>query len=81
VLELPGHENVNFNIGAEPFARLNTGVLYTSRLSRDDIDIVQTCGGEETNLHKIAADLAVAIDLQGHGRMIIEWGDVGKPGT
>jgi hypothetical protein len=75
---LPNHQTVNFNEGGRPTARLNTGVLYTSTLTRSTLQIKQICGETETNLHRIAADLAVAIDLPGQSKFVIAWSELGE---
>ena len=84
---LPNHGTVNFNDGAQPIATLNSGTLYTSTLSRRGQSITQICGGITTDLHRIAADLAFAIDLPGDlshpdsPRVEINWSDFGEPQT
>jgi len=75
---LPRHETVDFNNGGQPIAKLNTGVLYTSTLTRPSLQLKQVCGGVETDLHRIAADLAVAIDLTGSSKFLIAWSELGE---
>ena len=76
---LPGHENVKTNQGGRPIATLNTGVLYTSTLTRPDLHIRQVCGLDEQDLHRVAADLAVAIQLEGESKFEITWSAFGEP--
>lgn len=82
---LANHAAVDFNQGAHPIATLNTGVLYTPTLSRKGQSIQQTCGATVTDLHRVAADLAFAIDLPGplnqpgSPTMEITWSDFGRP--
>ena len=88
VRKLPNHDTVDFPAGAhpraQPLATLNSGVLYTSNLSRDGQSIMQICGGNSINLNRVAADLAFAIDLPGDlsqpgsPRLEIEWSDRGE---
>lgn len=75
---LPDHQTVNFNQGGQPIAKLNTGVLYTSTLTRSALQIKQICGNVETDLHRIAADLAVAIELAGQSKFLIAWSELGE---
>lgn len=75
---LPHHQTVDFNYGGHPIAKLNAGVLYTSTLTRPSLQLKQVCGGVETNPHRIAADLAVAIDLPGSSKFLIAWSVLGK---
>ena len=83
--KLPNHDTVNFNDGARPLATLNSGVLYTPTLSRRGQSIKQVCGSTETDLRRVAADLAFAIDLPGpldqpgSPRFVINWNDFGQP--
>ena len=78
VRSLPNHRTVDFNYGGHPIAKLNSGVLYTSTLTRSSLQLKQVCGGVETNPHRIAADLAVAIDLTGSSKFIIAWSELGQ---
>ncbi|HEX6045904.1 MAG TPA: hypothetical protein VFZ22_15530 [Pyrinomonadaceae bacterium] len=76
---LPDHEHVKVNAGGRPVATLNTGVLYTSTLTRPDLQIMQVCGGDETNLYRVAADMAIAIELEGESKFVITWSAFGEP--
>lgn len=76
---LPNHHDADFNQGGRPLVKLNTGVLYTSTLTRPTLQIMLKCGETETNLHRIAADLAVAIELQGQSKFVIGWSEFGEP--
>lgn len=75
------HDGVNFNYGANPIATLNAGVLYTSTRTRPGLRIVQICGRTETDLHRIAADLAIAVDLPVGSTFVMGWSDLGDPET
>lgn len=86
--KLPNHGTVNFRAGtqpgAQPLVTLNSGVLYSLTLSRRGQSITQICGGTSTNLNRVAADLAFAIDLPGDlslpgsPRLEINWTDLGE---
>ena len=76
---LPGHETVTTNNGGRPIAKLNSGVLYTSTLTRPNLQIKQVCGNREKDLHRVAADLAVAIELTGQSTFSIAWSELGEP--
>jgi len=85
IRSLPNHGTVRRGPGARPFVRLNTGVLYTPTLSRRGQSIKQICGTTETDLRRVAADLAFAINLPGDlqppgsPRVEINWSDFGRP--
>lgn len=81
---LPGQTTVTPNNGATPVVTLNSGILYTPTLSRKGQKITQICT-TTTDLNRIAADLAFAIDLPGDlqppgsPKVVINWSDFGKP--
>jgi hypothetical protein len=57
------HAGADFNGGASPIATLNAGTLYTSKLTRDALRPALVRRTRRTQLHRFAADLAVAINL------------------
>lgn len=85
VRSLPNHANVKRGPGASPLVKLNTGILYTPTLSRPGQSIKQVCGSTSTNLNRVAADLAFAIDMPGDltlptsPKVMINWTNFGKP--
>jgi hypothetical protein len=68
------HPGVDFNDGARPVVRLNEGILYTGNLTRENLRPVlglpNTAGEPQ---HRIAADLAAAIDLHGEAKVMLSW--------
>ena len=75
---LPGHEEVDFNDGAKPIARLNTGVLYTPNLTRSGLEPLLKWGNEEKQLHRFSADLAASVELPEDTGMTLSWTELGK---
>jgi hypothetical protein len=75
---LPGHEEVDFNEGAEPIATLNAGVLYTPNLTRTNLEPVLKWGGEERPLHRFSSDLAASVELPQDTGMTLSWTELGK---
>jgi hypothetical protein len=67
---------VDFNEGAEPIATLNDGILYTSNLSRDDLNPVLVHAGPHPR-RQIAADLSASINLPAGGTLIMKWEEFG----
>ena len=72
------HPEVDFNDGARPVARLNGGTLYTGNLTRDGLEPVLVQGPNETPQHRIAADLAVGIELSPEGKVVLSWDESGN---
>lgn len=78
------HPNVNLNIGAQPFVRLKTGVLFTPHLTRSELAPQLERPNEETGrldiveLHRIAASMAVAINPTGDAKVLLSWNDLGE---
>jgi len=75
------HANADFNDGARPVMRLNAGVLYTPNLTLPSIWPELVRGPQRTPLHRLAADLAAAIDLQPRSKIVLSWFELGDPRT
>lgn len=68
------HPGVDFNDGARPVVKLNEGILYTGNLTRENLRPL--LGRPDTNgepQFRLAADLAVAIDLHPEGKVMLSW--------
>lgn len=72
------HPGADFNDGARPIATLNAGVLYTPNLIPSDLEPELVMGTTRFPLHRMAADLAAAIDLPENGRVELVWDEMGK---
>lgn len=75
------HPGADFNDGARPIATLNAGVLYTPNLIPEELEPQLVSGEETTLLHRMAADLAVAIDLPEFGHVNLVWDEMGERQT
>lgn len=76
---LPGHEGVDFNDGAKPIAKLNTGILYTPNLTRENLNPVLTWGANgQKPLGRFSADLAASVKLVEDTGMTLRWTELGK---
>lgn len=81
------HPGADFNNGARPIATLNAGILYASNLTLEDLTPElhpkPPATGAVTSLHRVAADLAVAIDLPAEGGSVVmlSWHELGVPQT
>jgi len=71
--------DVDFNAGARPIARLNTGILYTSNLTRRELNPELVRGTIRRPLHRFSADLAAAIHLPDRSRLELTWDEGGEP--
>ena len=71
------HPGADFNDGARPVARLNTGVLYSSSLTDPGAEPFLVQGGSRTRLVRIAGDLAASIPLAG-GVLRLTWDEFGE---
>jgi hypothetical protein len=70
------HPDATLNDGAFPAVTLNSGVLYTSTLSRTN-QLELRRGTEVEPLYKAAADLAIAIDLPEGSFVKLSWTESG----
>lgn len=69
---------VDFNAGAHPVATLNTGILYTSTLTRRELNAELVRGTTRRRLHRFSADLAAAIDLPDRCWLELSWDEGGE---
>lgn len=72
---LPRHQGVNFNNGAKPIATLNSGVLYSTNLTRKGLDVKSQI--EETRLNRFSADVGASVDLPPGATMTLKWTESG----
>ena len=72
------HPNANINVGAQPFIKLTTGVLFTPHLTRNGLGprLMRPAGTVE--LHRIAANMAVAINPAAGTNVSLSWSDLGE---
>ena len=77
------HPDADFNDGARPVATLNAGVLFTPNLTPAALEPELVVNRVTTRLYRLAADLAVAIDLPAGspGRVILTWDELGDRQT
>jgi hypothetical protein len=73
------HPDADYNEGAYPPVILNAGVLYTSTLTREGLEPQLNKPPEQDLLNRVAADLAVAIDLPCNGKVNLDWSELGAP--
>lgn len=67
------HQGADFNGGARPIATLNAGTLYTSNLTRADLNPELVNGTKRTALPRFSADLAAAIELSNTSSVELSW--------
>jgi len=70
--------DVDFNAGARPVATLNTGILYTSNLTRRELNPELVRGTVRRPLRRFSADLAAAVDLPDRSRLELSWDEGGE---
>lgn len=77
------HAAADFDDGARPMVTLNCGTLYTSNLTRPNLNpqlVTATVSATPPEpLTRFAADLAVAIDIPQNGVLSISWEELGDP--
>jgi hypothetical protein len=78
---LQGHEEVDFNEGARPMAKLNAGVLYAANLIQKGLGLSLRQGFESYPLGQFSIDLAAAIDLPKGTTMTLMWREWGEQRT
>ena len=78
------HPTADFNDGARPVVKLNSGILYTANLTRPGLN-PQLAPAKPSDsapapkpLHRFAADLAVAIDIPPNGGLAVTWQESGS---
>lgn len=72
------HPDADYNPGAYPPVIINSGVLYTSTLTREGLEPQLNKPPDQDLLNRVAADLAVAIDLPCTGKVILDWSELGE---